>query len=588
MQTINSVPSYTSMAHGASPTGHTYNATQVTNAINFSTGVRRLAWRADLLHSDRSYKSDLTPWLTSLSIVHDTAQPIHRTATLTMAETTASQTVTLQGGVVTSAAVDYLNDLVEIWCGIGMEQINPADMGYALWSQGVFTWKRPGAQVPDFAVVRTAELCDLSYRLQEAATTQAQTNIHAPKPFTLPPGAYLIDVVYGLIVNSPDGTVNNTGIAALNGMPGANIPSIFVNYTAWPSSSTLDATIPASYTFEADTNYLDIANTLLKYLNCYDLWVDENGAFNVTPWPPNQNYTVLPASWTFDTQNNSIIYPGVTEDILLDDIANVVLVKVEDAQRTTFSALAVNNDPASPYSVANWGREVVKEVDDPNVPNTSANGTNWVQLYANQQLIINSYLTDTVTMETAIVPLFQDHDVINLNVQQTDVSSGSAQTAPVIVGGFQGTITAVSAGAGQAFTITPATGSSLTQLSAGAPLIVGVGGTQEVVALTTYNATTGAATATFTQSHAGGTGVTYGLPGLTLSERFLSLKWQIDAVLAEPDAGRNLAGATGYTTMLDTRNTPPASKMTHSLQRVTSTLNPGSPVGGQPANIGVS
>lgn len=510
MQNISGVPSYVSMAHGAAATGHTYSTTQVTNLLNFAAStpnVQLLAARVDLLHSDRSYKSDLTPWITSLSVVHDTAQPVHRSASLTMAETAASQTVDLGGGVVTSANVDYLNDLVEVWIGIGVGPLNTADTGYIMWSQGVFNFKRPGAQVPDFAVVRTAELIDLSYRLQEQATTQSLTNLNSPEPFTLPQGAFLIDVVYGLIVNGTDGT-NNTGIAALSGMPGANLSTIFVNYGAWPSSSTLDATVPATYTFNADTNYLDIANTLLRYLNCYDLWVDENGAFNVTPWPPNQNYTVLPASFTFDTQNNSIIFPGVTEDFLLDDIANVVLVKVEDATRTTFSALAVNKDPSSPYSVANWGRRVVKEVDDSNIPNASAQ--NWVQLYANQQLIINAYLTDQVTMETAVVPIFQDHDVVALNIEQTDVSAGTQSTQPVVV-------------ASQ-------------------------------------------------------------LPGIVISERWLSLKWQIDMVLAEPDAGRNLAGATGYTTMLDTRNTPPASKMTHTLNRVTSVFNPGS--SGQ--NIGTS
>ncbi len=505
MQNYNNLPSYVSMAHGAATTGNTYTQSQITNLINFNppggdgTPVRRIAWRVDLLDASKNYLGDLTPWVTNLSLVHDTGQPVHRTLTLDMVETAASQSVDLGNNVVTSAGVDYVNDLVQVWCGIGAPY---PDTGYILWPQGVFKFRRPGARVPDFAIVRHADMLDLSCIPQEQAAIQGGTDDTIP--FTLPAGAPLISVVYGLLVNGTDGT-NNSGIGSLAGMPGCNIPTSWVNASSFPSSAVYDAQVPSDYTFGAGTTFLEIINTLLKYLNMYDLWVDENGVFQVTTWPPNQNYTVLPSSWTFDTQSNSIVFPGVSEDFLLDDIANVVQVRVEDANRNTFYAIAVNNDPSSPYSVNNWGfngsggQRVVKVITDSNIPSSTAQ--NWVQLYANQQLIINAYLTDQVTMETAVVPLFQDHDVVALNIEQTDVTSpGTVATTPVIVSSK--------------------------------------------------------------------------LPGLVVSERFLSTKWQIDAQLSEPSAGRTLAGATGYTTLLDARNTPSGHRMTLTLNRVTSVMNP--------------
>lgn len=124
---------------------------------------------------------------------------------------------------------------------------------------------------------------------------------------------------------------------------------------------------------------------------------------------------------------------------MLDDVANVVEVIVEDAYRATFKAVATNNDTHSPYSLANFGRRVVKTVRDAQVPDTGASGVVYAQQYAKQQLLMASWLTDTVTLPTAVNPLHaggMDHDIVSLNIYQTYYAAGSSQNNPVITGAY--------------------------------------------------------------------------------------------------------------------------------------------------------
>lgn len=401
----------------ASTTGATYSSAQVTDLINFHGGYRRGMWRVDLLRKDKSYKSDLTPFIDRLTIAHDTTRAVQRTCTLDMVETAASQTVTIRDGVVTSAAVDYINDLAQVYYRLGAPS---PDGGWIEFSLGIFKFKRPGAQIPGYATVRTADLSDLSYIPNE---TQSVTGPDAI-PLTLPAGASLIDVVRALLVNSRDGATNNSGVAACAGVPGCTLPAAWIG-ADWPTSAAKNATIPPGYTFTEGETFLSIINHLLFYIHCYNLWVDESGVFRVTSWPANLDYRTAPVGYTYSTQTDSIITPGITEDIVLDELANEVDVVVEDAARNTAYATAINTDPQSPISTANYDYPIVKVVRDPHVPD--ATDTNWAAGFAKLQLIIASYLTDRVTFTTAVNPAHQNLDVLSLQVLQ----NGN----PVIVGG---------------------------------------------------------------------------------------------------------------------------------------------------------
>jgi len=387
--------------------GTAYTAAQVQNFINAHGGIRTIGYQVDLLNADKSYKSDLTEYVTSLEVAHDSNQPIHRTMTLDMVETAASQTVTVQGSVVTSTGIAYSTDLVRPICYIGTP-----DGGHVAWSLGVFKFKRPGAIDPGYAVVRHAELSDLSYLVSENEATSNATGI----PLYLPAGQNVITTIVQMLQNAP---TNAT-------LPGCGIPGTWIA-TTWPTTT---AVIAPGYTLAEGTSYLDEINKLLQYIKCYPLWVDEAGQFQVTAWPPNQNYTTLAASYTYDSQVDCIIMPGVSEEFQLDNIKNVVQVVVEDASRTPFYALAKNNDPASPYSVAAIG-PFVDVIHATGIPTST--DQNWAQAYANQQLMFHAFLTDTVTMDTAVNPAHQNLDVIALNIYQQDVKAGNAQNVPFVV-----------------------------------------------------------------------------------------------------------------------------------------------------------
>ncbi len=487
-----------------SSAGTAYGASSIPNAINAHGGTRKMAWQIDALNGDKSYKSDLTPFVTSFEVAHDADQPIHRTLTLDMVETAASQMVTVQGGIVTSAGVAYSTDLVRPVCHIYMP-----DGGYVSYPLGIFKWKRPGAQDPGYAVVRHGALSDLSYIVSENEATSSATGI----PLYLPAGAYVIDVIHAMLVNGLDGT-NNVGNPSVNGVPGCDIPTTWIPAT-WPTSSTLTAVMAPGYTLAEGTSYLDEINKLLGYIKCYPLWVDETGMFQITPWPPNQDYTVIAPTYTYDSQVDCIIMPGVSEEIQLDGIKNVVQVIVEDASRVPIYAIALNHDTHSPYNCyppapppppppalpgpGPYGiGPFVDVIHATGIP--SATDQNWAQAYANQQLMFHMFLTDIVTMETAVNPAHQNLDVIALNIYQQDVKAGNAQNVPFVA--------------------------------------------------------------------------SEKLPGLTVSERFQEKAWTIKAALPQLTGAKVVAGAAGVTIDLGNRNQKQGSVMTHVLRRVTSVFHP--------------
>lgn len=393
-----------------SSNGAAYTAQQVTDRLNMHGGSRQVSWRVELLNADKSVKGDLTPYVTTFTVTNDVDQPIHRTLTMDMAETAASQSVTVQGGVVTSAGIAYSTDMVRPWMRLWMP-----DGGFVEWALGTFKFKRPGATAPGYAIVRHAEMSDLTYLVSENEAVSSATGI----PLYLPAGAYVLDVVRQMLTNAVGDPT----------LPGCGIQPTWLA-TDWPTTAQITAQVAPGYTLAEGTSYLDEINKLLQYVKCYPLWVDERGLFKITPWPPNQNYTVLTPSYTYDSQTDCIILPGVAEEFQLDAIKNVVQVVVEDASRTPFYAVAKNNDPASPYSVAAIG-PFVDVIHASGIPNST--DQNWAQAYANQMLMFHAFLTDRVTMETAVNPAHQTHDVLALNIYQRYVAAGSAQNVPFIV-----------------------------------------------------------------------------------------------------------------------------------------------------------
>lgn len=87
----------------------------------------------------------------------------------------------------------------------------------------------------------------------------------------------------------------------------------------------------------------------------YHFEVDEMGTIM---FAPNQNPISLRPKWAFNDKNSSILHPAITLDHDLYGIPNVIEVIYSDNTKYLYSK-AVNDDPNSPISTVNRGREIV-------------------------------------------------------------------------------------------------------------------------------------------------------------------------------------------------------------------------------------
>ena len=131
----------------------------------------------------------------------------------------------------------------------------------------------------------------------------------------------------------------------------------------------------------------------------YKFDLDEMGRIM---FAPRQDSASLQPVWTYNDDNSSIIYPEVTLDHDMYGIPNVVEV-IYSTGIDNFSARIVNDDPNSPISTVNRGREIVRRVTDPEIagnPNQEQ-----VEEYATQLLRDLSTLEYTISYTHGYCPV---------------------------------------------------------------------------------------------------------------------------------------------------------------------------------------
>lgn len=98
----------------------------------------------------------------------------------------------------------------------------------------------------------------------------------------------------------------------------------------------------------------------------YTFMLDELGRILFSP---KQDTASLQPVWTYTDDNSSILYPDVSVDRDLYGIPNVVeVVYKSSTSGAPYVARAINDDPNSPISTINRGREIVHRVTSPNLP----------------------------------------------------------------------------------------------------------------------------------------------------------------------------------------------------------------------------
>lgn len=119
-----------------------------------------------------------------------------------------------------------------------------------------------------------------------------------------------------------------------------------------------------------DNFVADPEETWLKYISAliaqakYKFDLDEDGRIL---FAPIQKVDELQPIWTYSDDNSSILYPEITMQHDLYGIPNVVEVVCSTGTREYVSRV-VNNDPNSPTSTVNRGREIIHRDTQPNLP----------------------------------------------------------------------------------------------------------------------------------------------------------------------------------------------------------------------------
>lgn len=180
-----------------------------------------------------------------------------------------------------------------------------------------------------------------------------------------------------------------------------------------------DKTLYHDFVANTDDTWMSFSIDLVanaKYL--FDL--DEMGRIL---FAPKQDTASMQPVWTYTDDNSSILYPDITMNHDLYGIPNVVEVLYSNGGEQYF-ARVVNDDPNSPISTINRGREIIHRVVN---PDSIGNPTErQIDSYANQLLRDLSSIEYTITYTHGYCPV-RLRDCVRLNSVRAGITDIKAR-----------------------------------------------------------------------------------------------------------------------------------------------------------------
>ena len=327
--------------------------------------VQQWSFRYDLLTNQNKLKKRLTNVLAA-SVANNALAEIKRTARFTLVD---------------DGSIDFLKDRIKPWVRLKMP-----DGGWAEWPQGVFLLSTPPRVVDSTGVItREVEAYD---QLQVLVDDKMEGR------YTIAQGTNYIVAVKALL--------DSAGIVSQN---------------LAPTSSTL----PADLDWEPGTQKKVIINALLGAINYRSLWFDENGVAVAEPY-------VSPADraseYSYNTDDESVILPGVKDGLDLFAIPNKWVLVVSEPDRAPLTSVYTNENPNSPTSTVSRGRTIVdvrgyEEAVDQTTLDARAQRIAFEASQVYQQ----------IEMETGIMPMHSDSDVVILVHTALGISAKFAETS---------------------------------------------------------------------------------------------------------------------------------------------------------------
>lgn len=162
--------------------------------------------------------------------------------------------------------------------------------------------------------------------------------------------------------------------------------------------ATCSKTVFTDFVADPNDTWVSFLSDLISNAK-YKFDMDEMGRIL---FAPEQDTASLQPVWTYDDSNSSILYPDLTLEHDMYGIPNVVEV-IYSKGTDHYYARKVNDDPNSPISTVNRGREIVYRVTDPDMVGNPTE--NQIDEYADQLLRNLSTLEYTVSYSHGYCPV---------------------------------------------------------------------------------------------------------------------------------------------------------------------------------------
>lgn len=175
----------------------------------------------------------------------------------------------------------------------------------------------------------------------------------------------------------------------------------------------------SDFVSNVDDNWLTFTTDLISNAK-YGFSLDGLGR---VMFEKEQDMASLQPVWTFTDGKNSIMYPDITDSRDLYDVPNVVEVYYSTSFRNMFSRI-VNDDPNSPVSTVNRGREKIHRVTNPSL---SFNPTQeYLDKYATQLLRNLSCLEHKINFSHGYCPV-RLGDCVTINYERAGLNNVHAK-----------------------------------------------------------------------------------------------------------------------------------------------------------------
>ena len=187
-----------------------------------------------------------------------------------------------------------------------------------------------------------------------------------------------------------------------------------------PVSETVDEeTLASDFVANSDDTWLSFLKDLSSNAK-YSLDLDEMSRIIFSPV---QELESLQPVWTYNDDNSSILYSDVTVDHDLYGVPNVVEVMYSDTFDCYYCRV-VNDDPNSPVSTVNRGREIVYRDTNPSVIGYATNSQ--IKEYAENLLKSLSSVEYTISYQHGYCPV-RVGDCVRLDYSKAGINNIKAK-----------------------------------------------------------------------------------------------------------------------------------------------------------------